>query len=35
MVRQRQAFEEEALEMRRSVEVLPAIIEEELAKALN
>jgi hypothetical protein len=35
MLRQRQVFEEEALEMRRSVEVLPAMIEEELGKALH
>lgn len=28
MVRQRQIFEEEALDIRRSVEVLPAMIEE-------
>lgn len=35
MLKQRQAFEEQALEMRRSVEILPAVIEEELNKALN
>ena len=30
MLRQRQDFEEQAIEMRRSIEVLPAMIEEEV-----
>lgn len=34
-IKQKEVFQEEALQMRRSIEILPAVIEDELSKALT